>query len=93
MPNQDLTSQLEALGFEVFPTGGGCEALVRQQRNADGELISEVVTSIDGGSLPEADDWLFCSYNGDWKSDADCPMKDNGDSECSPVSLVELVSL
>lgn len=89
----DLIAQLEALGFKVFSMGGNCKALVRQSKNADGELITDVITDTDGVSLPADSDWLFCSYRGDWLNNPDLPMKDNGDSEMSPVSLVELVQL
>lgn len=89
----DFITQLEAKGFRTFGMGGNLHALVRQQKNADGELITDVITDMEGASLPEANDWLFCSYRGDWMKDADCPMKDNGDSEQSPVTLLELLNL
>lgn len=92
--SQDFISQLNEQGFSTFNMGGNCEALVRQRKNADDELITDVITSIDGGSLPDTSDWLYCSYRGDWTKDADCcPMQDNGDSDSKPdANLVEMVA-
>lgn len=80
-----LIQHLESKGFSQYPSGGGCMAMVRYR---DGK--SDVITSTDGGSLPEADDWLFCIYSGDWRKE-DCGDEvDNLCSDMSPLHLLEL---
>ena len=81
----ELSKQLEAEGFEHLDTGGNCEALFRLR---DGK--SDVITATDGISLPSLDDWMLCTYAGDWTKDAfgDQPV-DWLDWDCSPVGLIE----
>jgi hypothetical protein len=83
-----LTQILSTKGFEEVETGGGCRAMVRRREGA-----TDVVTSSDGGSLPEDGDWLFATYEGDWLADADAEMKDCVDSESSPMHLLEVIDL
>lgn len=83
-----LVAQLEAKGFYQWNTGGHCTALVRQR---DG--VTDVITSTDGADLPEANDWLLCTYRGDWVDSADCPQISQIDSENSPVDLITAVDL
>lgn len=80
--------ELIANGFVEAATGGNCRALVRRR---DGK--TDVVTTTDGSDLPEADDWLFVTYDGDWLADAEVAMIDQLDSEMSPLSLVEVAAL
>jgi hypothetical protein len=59
--NDRLLQLLEAEGFEREIGGGGCVILSRY-------LANEAfiwVTCIDGGGLPEADNWMVCTYGND----------------------------
>lgn len=85
-----LHAALVAKGFELRHTGGGCQAFVRLRLDDD---RSDVVTSTDGGSMPAADDWLLCSYAGDWSADDCGEPVDHLDSDSSPVDLIAAVGL
>ena len=83
------TAFMDALverGFERLHTGGGCEAMFRL---VDGS--SEVITSMDGGGLPEAEDWLFCRYEGDWTEDTGVPEIEGHDSDGTLCDLITLL--
>lgn len=83
----ELIDALTAKGFAKEAMGGNIEAMVRQR---DGK--TEVITAHDGG-LPDASDWLFCVYEGDWLSDPDAKEIDNLGSEMSPMHILEVVDL
>lgn len=86
-----INSTVQALfnkGFTEVETGGGCKAMVRQR---DGK--TDVVTDADGSWVPDANDWMFATYAGDWLRDADAELVDTLDHETSPMSLLEVVDL
>ena len=80
-----LVEDLAAMGFAEVPTGGGCVAMVR----FDG-TNSDVVTDMDGCSLPEADDWLYCRYAGRWM-EGDSEELEGHDSDGTMVDLITLL--
>lgn len=82
----DFRNRLRDAGFELVGTGGGCTAMVRA---AGGYM--EVITDHDGNGMPEADDWLWCRYDGDWLADADALEIDSESSDSSHRALFDLV--
>ncbi len=81
-----LIDDLVAMGFQEAQTGGGCRAMIR----FDG-TNSDVITDMDGSSLPEADDWLYCRYAGKWIEDTEAPQLEENDSGESMVDLITLL--
>ena len=82
----DLIGALEAAGFTLTQTGGGCRAMVRQRNGA-----TEVITDVGGAELPYHGDWLLARYAGDWLADADATLLEDFDSDTCSLDLGELI--
>lgn len=47
---------IEDYGFEPYPTGGGCMALVTTEKLAGGEVLMTMITDLDGMAIPSAEE-------------------------------------
>lgn len=56
-----MNNILEKQGFEIEQGGGGCFILSRYLENE----AFVWATCIDGGGLPDSDNWLVCAYGDD----------------------------
>jgi hypothetical protein len=61
VPLDTNESALKALGFELEQGGGGCAVLSIDMEN--GAFVW--ATCLDGGGLPENDNWMVCAYGDD----------------------------
>ena len=57
----DMDKALKAQGFEFETGGGGCQLLSRYMES--GAFVW--ATCLDGGGLPETDNWMICAYGDD----------------------------
>jgi len=83
-----LVDQLAAQGFLTSCTGGGCHALVRRR---DG--YTDVVTTRDGLDLPTRNDWLLCTYGGEWAGDPPLASVTNADCVTDLIGAVRVVAV
>ena len=56
-----MNNILQAQGFEFETGGGGCQLLSRYMES-DAFVWA---TCLDGGGLPDADNWMICAYGDD----------------------------
>ena len=57
----NMNNILQAQGFEFETGGGGCQ-LLSQYIDGGGFVWA---TCLDGGGLPETDNWMICAYGDD----------------------------
>lgn len=77
---------LEPYGFEPEIGGGGC--VILSQYLESGAFIW--VTCLDGGGLPDADDWMVCAYG---EGIDDILAEIRSDQNNSGISLTQAVAI